>query len=95
MSFTDRKRHIASKKDIGAKWGSGSFGCMICGHNFQENDGYRWIYANAGNGPFRYGNFFVCDNCDQGDDICLKTAADLINQMKGHPIIERLCRNCQ
>lgn len=75
--FTNQKRFVASKEDLSRNWGGyrdrRRFRCYLCGDQFAEGDGVRWVYsAGAGyelNGK-RYGvcNLMTCDECD-GPDI--------------------------
>lgn len=76
--FTDQKSRIATPEDCKAKWSGGSdgkfFRCYLCGHRFQPNDIWRWVYANGqtveiNNKIYGLSNFLVCDACDNDDII--------------------------
>ncbi len=67
------------------------FGCLLCNKIFQAGDKIRWIYANGGDGPFRGGNFHVCEKCDEDDEACLQRAQDLYEMLNGHRLmLERI-----
>ena len=82
-TWTDRKPHTATETETQAfkrsrKW----FGCLLCGKTFGVGDGYRWVFANYSEAPFRHGNFFVCDACDEGDVPTIQKAATLAESLK-------------
>ena len=89
-----RTIHPATQQHIDAyrivrKW----FGCLICGHTFAVGDRHRWIYANARDAVFKYGNFYVCESCDEGDEATLMKAASAAESLMEHgPMAERLWR---
>ena len=68
--FTNQKPFVVSKEDLKRPWGGRRdgryFRCGLCGHFFREGDITRWIYLNGSTG-FKYGNKFVCENCDCKD----------------------------
>lgn len=63
--FTDQQRHVATAATIRMPWNGGKngkyFRCKLCGHKFDEGDGYRWVYSR------RFSNLMVCDSCDGPD----------------------------
>jgi ribosomal protein L24E len=76
-SFTDRKRRIATERDVNARW-SGDlpgvrFRCGLCGHRFKIGDGWRWVYGDGRTFTTENGkkcgvcNFLTCDACDTPD----------------------------
>lgn len=76
-SFTDQKRRVATEADCKAPWGGdrtgARFRCYLCGHRFQQGDGWRWVYSSArgltiDGKKFGVINFLTCDACD-GDDV--------------------------
>lgn len=89
MSFTDRKPFTLDAKSM-AMWRKSKpddFGCLLCGHVFQEGDTARWIYANGPDSVYRGGNFFVCSACDDGDEACRTIAAEMTSDI--NPILRR------
>ncbi len=91
-TWDHRHRCIATAKLVNLKgWGT-PFGCLLCDHIFCVDDGFRWIYANGSDRIFLYGNFFVCDNCDQGDDATKKEATKVINEFKNHSLMLKRIR---
>jgi len=64
MSFTDQKPHFVTKDDLKRKWAGhrDNFRCYLCGHKFELDDTYRWVYNPRGL------NFMVCKGCD-GEDV--------------------------
>lgn len=75
--FTNRKPFAVTADRIKAfKRGRERWNCSLCGHEFQEGDTARWIYANFTESPVRSGNFFVCPSCDGTDADVLRRAAE-------------------
>jgi len=65
MSWTDGKPFIVDDAKMnGFKHVKRRFGCSLCGDEFKNGDGARWIFANFKASPVRSGNFFVCQKCD-------------------------------
>ena len=81
--FTNQKRFVVSKEDLTRSWGGWRdgrrFRCYLCGHQFVEGDGVRWVYS-AGHGVEINGkkwglrNPMTCDACD-GPDVLARWAA--------------------
>jgi len=67
--FTDQKPFVVTKGDLKRPWGryrdGRYFRCGLCGRFFKEGDVIRWVYL--GGTGFKYGNKFVCENCDCKD----------------------------
>ena len=64
MSFTDQKRRTATAQEVNNWGGDGHrFRCYICGHKFEVDEGWRWVYS----GEISLSNFLVCDSCDKDD----------------------------
>lgn len=77
MSFTDQKPRIATEEDLKFHWGGSSkgerFRCYMCGHKFEIDDYWRWVFGKGvtfQNDGKTWGvcNVIVCKNCD-GDDV--------------------------
>lgn len=74
MSFTDQKPRIVKEEDLKTNWegykDGSRFRCYLCGHSFQLNDQYRFVYTSEtylsewNNKVYALSNLFVCKNCD-------------------------------
>ena len=68
-SFTNQRPRIATAEDLAAKWNGrtahAAFRCRLCGHRFRVGDKWRWVYANFSGSEVHFGNFFVCQQCDE------------------------------
>lgn len=72
MSFTNGKAFLVTDEQTRLRWGSG-FHCKLCGVKFKAGMGVRWIFANGTPGMC---NFFVCSQCDKGDEETLKAGKE-------------------
>ena len=69
------QRTIATAHDCKGKWGldGQGFRCGLCGHHFNEGDGWRWIWMTGQSWTGSDGktrgicNFKTCDACDGPD----------------------------
>ncbi len=73
MSFTDQIRRTATAEDCRMRWrgekGGVAFMCYLCGHKFQQGDGFRFVFSGGANFELdgkKSGvtNFLTCDKCD-------------------------------
>lgn len=90
-SLLDRKLYVLTENEV-ATWssvrrrmGRDDFGCLLCGKRFKGGDAIRFIYANFEDSPIKLGNFFVCSDCDDEDEVCLDKAAELVTTI--NPIL--------
>ena len=59
--------------------GSKRFRCGLCGYKFKEDDIARWQYLND---QSLYGNIFVCEKCDTGEEGVIAAATALYEEYK-------------
>jgi hypothetical protein len=91
MSFLDGKTfEVTPEISTALKRIHKMLGCLLCGNAFKVGEQARFVFANCADAPFKYGNFFVCTNCDAGacdtssNPILLKRAAELADEMVQH-----------
>lgn len=65
--FTDQVRQVVTQEHLESNWGGGRkntrFRCYLCGHRFEKDEGFRWVYC----APLGVINFLTCDTCDGPD----------------------------
>jgi hypothetical protein len=59
FTFTDKNLSLLDRR--------GGCHCVLCTKRFVAGNAARWIYCNSTPGQLT-GNFFVCSNCDDGND---------------------------
>lgn len=81
-SFLNQHPRRVIEKDLKASWSGGKnakyFRCGLCGHKFQLNDIYCFIYAGCDG----LTNFLVCENCFDNTETMIENRKAMIKELK-------------
>ena len=84
MSRNIRELFVVTEKDVSARnhINKRYCRCRLCGHKAKVGERVRMVYANFEGSPSGLGNFFVCESCNQPDEVLLSLSAERENARK-------------